>query len=55
MAAVENPIDGIAGKDIGDLLFGGQDNQCRLEQARTHLRWRLCFGDHDRARRAGLE
>ena len=55
MTAVEDPVHRVAGKDVGDLLFGGKHNQRRLEQAGANLRRRLRFRDDDRARRAGLE
>ncbi len=33
MTAVEDPIHRVAGKDVGDLLFGGEHNKRRLQQS----------------------
>ena len=44
MAAVEDPVHRVAGEDVGDLFFGGQDDERRLQQAGADLRGRLRFG-----------
>ena len=55
MAAVEDPSDCVAGKDVCDLFLRRQHDECRLEKPGTNLWRRFRLRDHDRARRAWLE
>ena len=55
MAAVEHPIDRIAGKDVRNFLLGWKKNQSRLQQAGPDHRRRVRLGHSDRARRARLK
>ena len=55
VAAIENPIHRIAGKDVRDLLLGRKHDQRRLQQAGADHRRRVRLGHGDGARRARLQ
>jgi len=52
--AVDDPIDRVACKDVGDLFLRGQDQQRRLKQGGIDDRRRCRRSHDDRARRIGL-
>src|ERR1700744_5649879 len=55
MAAVEDPIHRVTGKDVGNLLLGRQDDQGGLQQAGSD-HWRgLGFRNHNGTRRVSLK
>src|SRR6266702_5705487 len=55
VASIENPIHSVTGEDVGDLLLGGKDNQCRLKQAGVNHRRRVRFGHGDGTWRVRLK
>ncbi len=55
MAAIEDPIHGVAGEDSCDLLLGRKQNQRRLQQAGANHRRRVRLGDGDGARSVRLK
>ena len=55
MAAIEDPIHGVTGKDIRNLLLGGKQDQRRLQQTGADHRRRVRLGHGDGARRIRLK
>ena len=55
VAAIENPIHRISGKDVGNLLLGGKQDQRRLQESGADHRRRVRLGHGDGARRVRLK
>jgi hypothetical protein len=55
MTSVEHPVHGVSAKDGGDLLFGGQQDERRLQEACANHGRRIRFADGDGTRSVRLE
>jgi len=55
VTAIEDPVHRVAGKDVGDLFFGRQHNERRLQQSRADFGRFIRLRHDNRARSAGLE